>query len=374
MQHNGTFPAGAQPRVLILSADIGEGHDLPARVLAQELEASQPQARVVVADGLKAMGKVIGAIVRDNARVVLQRAPWVFDLQYWLLTHFPPAGWLASTVGRVFGSSGLLRLIEEHDPDVIVSTYPGVTEVLGQLRGSGRISVPVVSAITDLAGLRYWAHPDVDLHLVTHQEAIDEVERIAGPGNTRWVSGLTSPAFGKPRPAQEARRALDLPLEGKLVVVSGGGWAVGDLEGATRAVLRRPGTTAVVLAGRDEVLRSRLQRTFAGDPRVRVLGFTDRMSDLLAAADAIIHSTAGLTILEAHLCGCAPISYGWGVGHIRLNNRAFVRHGLAEVASSSQELDQALDRALAQRPLPDRSLTALPSAAASVLALVSTAA
>ena len=126
-----------------------------------------------------------------------------------------------------------------------------------------------------------------------------------------------------------------------------------------------------MLTGHDEVLRSRLQRTFAGDARVRVLGFTDRMSDLLAAADAIIHSTAGLTILEAHMCGCVPISYGWGVGHIRVNNRAFVRHGLAEVASSAQELDQALDRALAQRPLPDRSLTALPSAAASVLALVS---
>ena len=224
----------AGPRVLILSADIGEGHDLPARVLAAELQAKQPQARVVVADGLRAMGRVIGAIVRDNSRLVLQRAPWLYDLQYWLLSRFPPGGWVAGTVGRVFGASGLLRLVREHDPDVIVSTYPGVTEVLGQLRRNGRLAIPLVSAITDLAGLRHWAHPGVDLHLVTHQEAIEEVERIAGPGNTRWVSGLTSPAFDKPRPAQEARRALDLPPEGKLVVVSGGGWAVGDLRRAPR--------------------------------------------------------------------------------------------------------------------------------------------
>ena len=65
-----------------------------------------------------------------------------------------------------------------------MSTYPGVTEVLGHLRARGRLSVPVVSAITDLAGLRYWVHPGVDLHLITEPESADEVRAIA-PG-TRW--------------------------------------------------------------------------------------------------------------------------------------------------------------------------------------------
>jgi processive 1,2-diacylglycerol beta-glucosyltransferase len=370
MPHEHSTTEAPGPRILILSADIGEGHDLPARVLAEEVAARQHAAQVVVADGLAAMGRFIGALVRDNSQVVLQRAPWLYDIEYWLLSRVPLVGWLASAIGRVFGSRGLLKLIRRHEPDVVVSTYPGVTEVLGQLRVSGRLRVPVVSAITDLAGLRYWAHRGVDLHLVTHRESIEEVERIAGPGRTKWVSGLTSPAFSQPPASDVARRALGLPLEGKLVVVSGGGWAVGDLEGAARAVLRRADTTAVVLAGRDEQLRARLERAFAAEPRVRVLGFTDRMSDLLAAADAIIHSTAGLTILEAHLSGCAPISYGWGVGHIRVNNRAYVRHGLADVASSSAELDRVLERALERRPEPDRALGARPSAAASVLSLV----
>ncbi len=36
-----------------------------------------------------------------------------------------------------------------------------------------------------------------------------------------------------------------------------------------------------------------------GDARVRVEGFTDQMPDWLAAADALVHSTGGLTVLEA---------------------------------------------------------------------------
>ena len=58
------------------------------------------------------------------------------------------------------------------------------------------------------------------------------------------------------------------------------------------------------------------------------------MSEWLAAGDALVHSTGGLTVLEAHVRGCPTISYGWGRGHIRVNNEAFRRFGIAEVAES----------------------------------------
>ena len=60
------------------------------------------------------------------------------------------------------------------------------------------------------------------------------------------------------------------------------------------------------------------------------------MGDWLAAADALIHSTVGLTVLEAIIRGCPVISYGWGRGHIRANNHAYRRFGLAEVATDAR--------------------------------------
>jgi UDP-N-acetylglucosamine:LPS N-acetylglucosamine transferase len=93
------------------------------------------------------------------------------------------------------------------------------------------------------------------------------------------------------------------------------------------------------------------------------------MNELFAAADVLIHSTAGLTVLEAHIRGCRVISYGWGVAHIRANNEAFERHGIARVAGSRAELDAAVREALRE---PKRDLhetfAALPSAASAVLA------
>ena len=55
------------------------------------------------------------------------------------------------------------------------------------------------------------------------------------------------------------------------------------------------------------------------------------MGEWLAAGDALVHSTGGLTVLEAVLRGCPVISYGWGRGHIRKHDEAFRRYGLADV-------------------------------------------
>src|SRR5207302_2586515 len=97
--------------------------------------------------------------------------------------------------------------------------------------------------------------------------------------------------------------------------------------------------------------------------------FTDRLPELFAAGDALIHSTAGLTILEALMRGIPAISYGWGLGHIKLNNEAYERFGLAAVATTREQLGTALDRALATPHTPDLSFAALPSAAELVLRL-----
>jgi len=94
------------------------------------------------------------------------------------------------------------------------------------------------------------------------------------------------------------------------------------------------------------------------------------MNEWLAAGDALIHSTGGLTVLEAYVRGCPTISYGWGRGHIRANNAAFRRYGFAEVVQTKGELDRALRGALATRHAPGLALAALPSAASLVLALV----
>jgi processive 1,2-diacylglycerol beta-glucosyltransferase len=334
------------------------------------LLAARPDAVVETRDGIAEAGGIVQKLVGQEAPLQKRWLNWFFDLEYWVLFRVAPVRgfitWLGSRIGRPI----VQRIIAETRPDVIVSTYPGTTEVLGRMRRWGDVQVPVVSAITDLSALRMWASRGVDLHLVTHAESEPEVRTIAPESRVVWVRGMTSAEFDTPVDQRAARAALDLPARGGIVIVSGGGWGVGDIAGAIATALSLPAVAAVVvLCGRSEPLKARLGASFGDDPRVQLWGFTERMSDLMAAADVLVHSTAGLTVLEAWIRGCRPISYGWGVAHIRQNNQAFERFGIADVAPDRPALRTAIERALAQPRAPHPEYGLQPSAADEILAL-----
>jgi UDP-N-acetylglucosamine:LPS N-acetylglucosamine transferase len=359
-------------RVLIFSADIGEGHDLPARAVRDAIAARRPDVEVTILDALDSAGAAARFFVRNGADFLLAHLTWLFDLQFWLVARFGPTRALSQRLALAVGERGLLRTIAAHRPDVIVATYPAANQVLCTARRGGKIAVPVVSAITDLAALHYWAHPGCDLHLVIHPESDAEVRQVAGPATrVEPVRGLTTAPFDHPVEPAAARRALELPADAPVVAVSGGGWAVGDLHGAVAAALAAaPDVHVLALCGRNPKVQQALERAFADEPRVRVMGFTDRMSELLAATDVLVHSTAGLTVFEALVRGARVISYGWGVGHIRLNNEAYRRFGLADVVDDRGALADAIGRALASPRQPDVAYGDRPSAADRILALV----
>jgi processive 1,2-diacylglycerol beta-glucosyltransferase len=336
-------------RVLILSADVGEGHAAAARALADQIEDSPERAEVTIIDGLAAMGRVLRPVVEDGYRVQLRLVPWTYTLVYWLLEHVAPIRWLARRLLWLLGSRPLARRIAEHDPDVIVSTYPAVTVVLARLRRTKVVHCPTVATITDLTGLFFWAQPGIDMHLVMYGESMQSVERIAGEGSVRLVRPLISADFLGPRCPLEARRGLGLPEQGRMVVVSGGGWGVGDIEGAVRELSGLTEVSSIVcLSGRDEDLRDRLTSAFAEDPRVRVYGFTDKMPQLLAAADVLVHSTGGVTCLEAKAAGTPVVSYGLPVGHARLNTQAMATLDLLRLANNTDELREHVQASFAE--------------------------
>ena len=193
------------------------------------------------------------------------------------------------------------------------------------------------------------------MHLVMYGESMSSVERIAGAGSVQLVRPLISAEFLEPRCPIDARRALGLPEDGRMVVVSGGGWGVGDIAGAVRRVHERARGDEHRLPRRAQrAARASLRRTFADEPRVRVLGFTDRMPELLAAADVLVHSTGGVTCLEARAAGTPVVSYGLPVGHARLNTRAMAELDLLRLANDTDELREHVRASFVEDEQADR--------------------
>ncbi|MGH2858045.1 MAG: glycosyltransferase [Solirubrobacteraceae bacterium] len=362
----------AQIRALLLSADVGESHAQMARALAAELEGMEQVAEVTVLNDLGVLGRALGERLSHGFAVHLGQARWTYDAAYALFSRVRAARTLGERALYALGGNSLQATIERHRPDVVVSTYPVLNPVLARLRTSGRCRCPVAAVVGPVGGHAFWVQPGLDLHMALQPEALPSIRRLAGGSPVRAVRPLVRQEFFEPRSRAQARSELGLRAGVPVALVCGGGWGAGDLVGAVTECLRVPGLDVVAVAGRNPQALAELSAHFEREPRVTALGFTERMSDLMYSADVLITATAGLSCVEARLCGCPIVVHGFPVGHVRDNAAALAEHGLALVATDRESLPAIVQTALRNGRAPaanDLSSGALPTAAELVSAL-----
>jgi processive 1,2-diacylglycerol beta-glucosyltransferase len=328
---------------------MGGGHDGAGRELVRRLQDDGHAAQMV--DFLDAFPLKAGRLVRAGYRLELKYAPWSYDATYRLWYRLPfmvvPIGWLINFLTR----RRLLRQVRDSGADVVVSTYPMASLVLGLARQRGRLGVPVATFITDFAVHPLWTHAGVDLHLCVHpQSATVAAERS---GRAAIAPGpLVPERFHVELPDRAAaRRRLGFDDDERLVLVVAGAWGIGDVEKTFDALLASGRYTPLAVCGNNERLRRTLEAKGAG----HVFGWTDEMPTLMAAADALVQNAGGLTCMEAFAAGLPVVSFEAIAGHGKDNAEQMAEAEVAEYATSAGELVPALDRATT---LPGRALVA----------------
>jgi UDP-N-acetylglucosamine:LPS N-acetylglucosamine transferase len=339
-----------------------------ADALREEILEIAPAAEVTVLRNFRPMGPLLGRYLDWSFRLHFGRLGWTYDLTYLLFTRSGAAQALGERSLYRLAGDRLANAIAAYRPDVVVSTHPVFNPVLAGLRSDGRLAVPAATACCELGGLEFWLQRDLDLHMTIYPEAA-EAAREALPGvRAEPIRPLLDASFYEP-PQPQLVNELIPPGDGPLVLVSGGGWGLGDLAGATEAALGLPGCRVVVVAGQNVTAQQSLRQRYSDEARVQVLGFTPAMSDLLGAADVFVHTTVGLSCLEARLRERLTICYGLFVGHIRDNAAALSRRGYVEIARSPQELRLAIERCAADRQRPRLDWRSLRRGGERVLAL-----
>lgn len=330
--------ASAKTRVLVLSASLGAGHDGAARELVRRLEARGHQA--VISDVLSAAPFRIGSMIERNYQRQLRWAPWTYEVSYRTWHRFPSLCRPLEVFLSLLTKRRVMRWIRSEQPDVVVGAHPISAQVLGRLRERGVLALPVVTLVTDFAVHPVWVHRSVDLHLCVHPDAAAMAATRSGRP-ARAPGPLVAAAFRSDLPTREhARQLLSLPRECRAVLVVAGSWGVGNIEETFDALVADGRYTPIVVCGTND----RLRRQLAGKGHGRVLGWTNDMPILMAAAEALVENAGGLTCMEAFAVGLPVISFLPIAGHGRENAAAMESSGVVTYCRSAGDLIPTLDR------------------------------
>lgn len=335
-------PLPAGPRVLVVSAGVGAGHDAAAAELAARLRLAG--AAVHVQDLLTALPGPLRRVVGDAYGPCVNRVPAAFEL---LVRGLERDGLLRRAARRAATAArpGVQAWLRAAAPDVVVSTHPLASQTLGDLRAEGAVRVPVLTYLTDPAVHRTWVHPAVDAHLTVTAATARHGELRYGQPMT--VAGPLVPArFARPVPAARTARlraGLGLADDVPVALVVAGSLGLGDV-GTTVADLRTVGAVPVVLCGRNDARRARL----AADPGVVALGWRDDVPELMAAADVLVHNAGGMSCTEALVAGLPMVTHRPIPGHGRANAAVLAEAGIAPWTTTATGLGAAVAAAAAR--------------------------
>ncbi|SCF08238.1 UDP-N-acetylglucosamine:LPS N-acetylglucosamine transferase [Micromonospora haikouensis] len=337
-QHRGT--------IVVVSADVGAGHDSAAAELTRRL--ADRGFAVHRVNFLDLLPRPARWMFREAYRGVLRWAPWGYDALFTITGRSRLV--VAVLRGALAPLRGRARRAVPSGTRAVVTTYPFANQLLGPLRRSGLLPVPLVTYVTDFVVHPTWVAPGVDIYC-TLRHARHHASGAAGPLDVRTVAPLVSVDFpaatGTSRRA--ARRRFGLPERERLVLIVAGAWGTGDIEATVADVAAADEVRTVVVCGRNAALRQRLRGLTP-----HVLGWVDDMPTLMRAVDVVVENAGGLTCQEALSCGVPVITYRPLPGHGRANATVLAAAGLTRWAPSAEQLRRAVAAlAASQPPAPD---------------------
>ncbi|MGC2767411.1 MAG: glycosyltransferase [Candidatus Acidiferrum sp.] len=295
-----------KPRVLILSASSGAGHVRAAEALEKAFHA-HGACHVENIDAIDYVSKLFQRLYDHAYIAMVQHAPSLMGLLY-DRTDQPWSHPRRRLALDRLNTQPMIRMLKRVQPDLCIATHFLPAEILAWLIAKKKLSARHVIVVTDYDVHAMWLCRTVDRYDVALPESLEYLAGIGVPREKLRVTGIpVDPLFEEPVARRDARRKLGLSPDSLVLLISAGGYGVGPVEQLVRGLLAlgQP-WQLVAIAGKSEKLRARLEQMSKtagklpdGENRMVAVGFTKEMDQYMAAADALIGKSGGLTTSEA---------------------------------------------------------------------------
>lgn len=322
-----------QKKVLIMSASTGGGHNRAARAIKEELTNKSINGITIdceIIDSLKivngTMDKLISRGYEKSAKYTPKAWGGVYKLTESNLisrNEFKDNP-LTSIISRK-----LKKLVEIKKPDLIIGTHAFPMIALSTLKKHSQLHTdgetntfaegfhryyedlnipPLMTVLTDYTTHSAYIQNEIDYYIAGHEyvkellieDGIDE-EKIKPYGIPVEKSFLTS------RDRETVLSELNLDPNKFTVLLMGGSFGAGNIkETLDELVSIDRDFQIIVITGRNKSLKEKLEKSLLSsettiDKNICVLGFTDKMNDLLSSVDILVSKPGGLTTTESLL-------------------------------------------------------------------------
>lgn len=330
--------------ILIISSNYtGHGHKSITEALSEQF-ALYPDVNVSVLDGFTLggkmglrVGKLYGSVTR-NAKEIWKMV-WEISLKRpSLINEFTEL-----TIKEKF-----IKIIKHLKPDLILSVHPNFNGSILNILSDYKIDIPFVTFIADLVSIApLWADPRADYIICpTHESKYKCLEFGVSESRLKVIGFPVRSRFSNHIGKNELNNdyKTDRPLE---CLIMSGGEGVGNMSSIAKILLKNYNCRVKIIAGRNAVLKRRLEMTLKENfrDRVEIYGFMENIQDLMLSSDIAFTRGSPNVATEAVYCnvplvitGALPGQEEGNPGYILKNNLGVICYDLRKLKGVVNDL------------------------------------
>ncbi len=335
-------------KILILSSGTGEGHNSAAYAVAEALDRVDAEHELL--DPLTLRSQRTARLVAASYNGIIKKTPAAFGLLYRAGALYSSTRLISPIYYANARYAGALRdYIEAHRFDAVVTTHLFAMEALTAMRRKFGASVPCYGVLTDYTCIPFFPETKLDGYFIPHEALRPELEAKGVDGSRLIATGIpVSARFAAHTPRSEARTALGVPQEAKMLLIMTGGAGCGNPFALcdTLCELGDEAPQTHLLVGHNDALREKLRGAYGERPWLHFVPFTREVPLYMNAADVLISKPGGLSSTEAAVAGIPLVHLLAFNGCETKNVEFFTAHGLSLRAESEREAILAAKRLL----------------------------
>lgn len=361
-----------KPRILILSAGAGQGHNRAADALEAAARRIAPGGEVLKLDSLDYTTESFSTIYSKYYIETVKNAPtlwgWAFEQ-----TDVP---WRAQDLREWFeriNAQPLVKEIREFEPDFVINTHFVPAAVTSHLLRRGKIHTHNSIVVTDFYAHATWLVRQFHRYFVAHEEERRQLMYYGIPAERVSVTGIpVAPQFSEKKDPGQLKKELGLDPDLPLVLLAAGAFGVVPVRDMLSPLLDIQSKCQIaVLCGRNEKLKKSVedfietqetQRVRSGDfplfPIFSVLGYTEEMHLWMGAAELFITKPGGLSSAESLAMGLPMVLTAPIPGQEVSNAMYLLEHGAAVMPTSPATIGYKIEKFLTNPDYLDRIRTA----------------
>ena len=313
-------------KVLIMSASTGGGHNRAARAIKEELESRTIDGMSIeceIVDSLKLVNNTMDKLISRGYEKSAIYTPKAYGSVY----RFSETSIVSKNEFKTNPLTSLMarkfkHLLNECKADLIIGTHPFPMIALSTLKKnknphslikaenlhkSNYIDIPpMISVLTDYTTHSTWIQNEIDYYIVGH-DYVKELLAYEGV-NSKKIKAFGIPvekSFLKHRNKDTVLKEFGLSPNKLTILLMGGSFGAGNIKETLEELLAVDRDFQIlVITGKNEHLKDKLSKMLDStvhNKKVCLLGYTDKMNDILASIDVLISKPGGLTTTEALL-------------------------------------------------------------------------